>query len=69
MLPLVGAVCKKFHNEKVMNVKSERIRFMHDVSLRLANRVQLTNDGHHPYFDAVDNAFQLNVDFAQLVKI
>ena len=43
--------------------------FMHDVSLRLANRVQLTTDGHHAYLDAVDNAFQLQVDFEQLVKL
>jgi len=43
--------------------------FMYDVSSRLANRVQLTTDGHHAYLDAVDNASQLPVDFAQLVKI
>jgi hypothetical protein len=30
--------------------------FMLDVSERLANRVQLTTDGHHAYLDAVDNA-------------
>ncbi len=42
---------------------------MHYVSLRLANRVQLTTDGHHAYLDAVDNAFQLQDDFAQLVKL
>jgi len=122
-LPQIGEACAKFHNEKVVNVRSERIQcdelwsfcyakqknvtqdmpegsgdawtwtaidadsklivswlvgerdavaanyFMHDVSLRLANRVQLTTDGHHAYLDAVDNAFQLNVDFAQLVKM
>jgi hypothetical protein len=37
--------------------------------LRLTNRVQLTTDGHHAYLDAVDNAFQLDVDFAQSVKL
>jgi IS1 family transposase len=43
--------------------------FMYDVADRLANKVQLTTDGHHAYLEAVDNAFHLNIDFAQLVKI
>jgi IS1 family transposase len=124
LLVSVGAACAEFHNEKVVNVKSQRIQcdeiwsfvqakeknateeqketgagdvwtwtaidadsklivswlvgerdavaanyFMHDVSLRLTNRVQLTTDGHHAYLDAVDNAFKLDVDYAQLVKL
>ena len=36
---------------------------------RLANRVQLTSDGHRPYLDAVDTAFGDDVDYAMLVKI
>ena len=43
--------------------------FMTDVASRLANRVQLTSDGNRLYVDAVDDAFQGDVDFAQLVKI
>jgi len=43
--------------------------FMNDVAGRLANRVQLTTDGHRSYLDAVDAAFVGDVDYAQLVKI
>jgi IS1 family transposase len=43
--------------------------FMQDVAARLANRVQLTTDGHGPYLQAVEGAFGADVDFAQLVKL
>lgn len=43
--------------------------FMKDVASRLANKVQLTTDGHHAYLEAVDDAFALDIDFAQLIKI
>lgn len=43
--------------------------FMTDVASRLSNRVQLTTDGHRPYLQAVDNAFDGEIDFAQLRKI
>ena len=43
--------------------------FMHDVAARLANGVQLTTDGHKPYLQAVENAFEGKIDFAQLIKI
>jgi len=43
--------------------------FMQDVAARLANRVQLTTDGHRSYLDAVYGAFEDNIDYAQLVKI
>lgn len=43
--------------------------FMQDVADRLANRVQLTTDGHRAYLDAADAAFGSDVDFAQLVKL
>jgi hypothetical protein len=36
---------------------------------RLANRVQLTSDGHKAYLEAVEGAFGGDVDYAQLVKI
>ena len=43
--------------------------FMQDVSSRLANRVQLTTDGHRPYLSAVEAAFGSDVDYAMLIKI
>lgn len=42
--------------------------FMHDLAGRLSNRVQLTSDGHGAYLDAVDWAFESNIDYAQLIK-
>src|SRR5208282_793886 len=45
------------------------ITFMDDLKSRLANRVQLTSDGHRPYLEAVDNAFGDQVDYAMLQKI
>lgn len=42
---------------------------MDDLAKRLANRVQLTSDGHRAYLDAVDGAFGGAIDYAQLVKI
>jgi IS1 family transposase len=43
--------------------------FIDDLKSRLANRVQLTSDGHKMYLDAVEGAFGKDVDFAQLQKI
>ena len=43
--------------------------FVKDLAGRLANRVQITADGHKPYLVAVDAAFGSDVDFAQLIKI
>ena len=43
--------------------------FMHDLKSRLANRVQLTTDGHRAYLNAVEDAFGADVDYAQLVKV
>ena len=43
--------------------------FMQDVASRLANRVQLTTDGHKAYLDAVEDAFGANVDYAMLIKL
>ena len=42
--------------------------FMTDLADRLANRVQLTTDGHHAYLTAVDAAFHNDIDYAMLVK-
>lgn len=43
--------------------------FVADLASRLANRVQLTTDGHRPYLEAVDSAFGTDVDYAMLVKV
>jgi IS1 family transposase len=43
--------------------------FMDDLASRLANRVQLTSDGHRAYLEAVEGAFGCDVDYAQLVKM
>jgi IS1 family transposase len=43
--------------------------FINDLRERLANRVQLTTDGHKMYLSAVEGAFGANVDYAMLVKI
>jgi IS1 family transposase len=42
---------------------------MRDVAWRLTHRIQLTTDGLKAYWDAAANAFDCDVDFAQLVKI
>jgi IS1 family transposase len=42
--------------------------FMDDLSSRLANRVQLTTDGHKVYLEAVENAFGGDIDYAMLIK-
>jgi IS1 family transposase len=45
------------------------IAFMDDLRDRLANRVQLTSDGHRAYLEAVEGAFGGDVDYAMLVKL
>jgi hypothetical protein len=42
---------------------------MDDLARRLANRVQITSDGHRAYLEAVEGAFGGDVDYAQLVKL
>jgi IS1 family transposase len=42
---------------------------MDDLRSRIANRVQLTTDGHRAYLNAVEEAFGADVDYAQLVKL
>jgi IS1 family transposase len=44
-------------------------RFMLDLASRLANRIQLTTDGHRVYLQAVEDAFGSNIDYAMLVKM
>lgn len=43
--------------------------FINDLASRLANRVQLTTDGHRAYLDAVETAFGAGIDYAMLNKI
>jgi IS1 family transposase len=43
--------------------------FMSSLKSRLANRVQLTTDGHKVYLWAVEDAFGSEVDYAMLVKL
>jgi hypothetical protein len=43
--------------------------FMDDLAKRLANRVQLTTDGHKAYLEAVEGAFGADIDYAMLVKV
>jgi IS1 family transposase len=48
---------------------SAAYHFMHDLAGRLANRVQLTTDGHRAYLSAVEDAFGAGIDYAMLQKI
>jgi len=43
--------------------------FINDLKSRLANRVQLTTDGHKMYLEAIENVYGSEIDFAQLVKL
>jgi len=45
------------------------IAFTDDLAKRLANRVQITTDGHRAYLEAIEGAFGDDVDYAQLVKL
>lgn len=44
-------------------------QFMQDLASRVTTRIQLTSDGLRYYVEAVQGAFGMGVDFAQLVKI
>jgi IS1 family transposase len=45
------------------------IVLMDDLASRLANRVQLTTDGHKAYLDAVEGAFGADINYVILHKI
>jgi IS1 family transposase len=47
----------------------EAYKFMQDLAPRLANRVQLTTDGHKAYLEAIEGAFGSNIDYAMLIKL
>ena len=43
--------------------------FMSDLKSRLANRVQITTDGHKVYLWAIEDTFGQDVDYAMLIKL
>ncbi len=43
--------------------------FMRDLQARMANRVQLTTDGHGAYLKVVEDVFGIDIDYAMLVKL
>jgi IS1 family transposase len=45
------------------------IIFTDDLQSRLANRVQMTSDGHKAYLDAIATSFGGDVDYGMLIKI
>ena len=45
------------------------IELMDDLRSRLANRVQLSTDGHRAYLEAVEGAFGGDIDYAQVIKM
>ena len=45
------------------------LMLMDDLRGRLANRVQLTTDGHKPYLRAVEEAFGADIDYSMLIKL
>ena len=50
------------------NAESAKL-FIDDLAGRLANRVQLTTDGHKVYLEAIESAFGGSIDYAMLIKI
>ncbi|MEA2677846.1 MAG: hypothetical protein QOJ81_1987 [Chloroflexota bacterium] len=46
----------------------EAVDFLTDLKGRLANRIQLTTDGHIAYRGAVEYVFGSDIDYAQLIK-
>ena len=45
------------------------IELMDDLQARLANRVQISTDGHRAYLEAVEGAFGCDVDYGQVIKM
>lgn len=48
---------------------ADAYKFINDLAVRLAGRVQLTSDGHKGYLEAVEGAFGADIDYAQLIKL
>src|SRR6266567_1101817 len=49
-------------------MRSTATSSLKDLASRLTGRVQLSTDGQRWYHDAVDHAFGIDIDFAQIVK-
>jgi IS1 family transposase len=49
-------------------IKYARV-FIDDLASRMANRIQLTSDGHKAYLTAVEGSFGGDVDYAMLIKL
>ena len=49
--------------------KHSAYNFMRHAAERIIGRPQITTDAHRPYLEAVENAFGMEVDYAQLHKI
>ena len=45
------------------------LMLMDDLRQRLANRMQLTTDGHRAYLQAVEEPFGADIDYAMLIKL
>jgi IS1 family transposase len=43
--------------------------FIQDLADRLANRVQVTTDGHKVYLEAIEAAFGCDIDYSMLIKL
>jgi hypothetical protein len=43
--------------------------FIDDLAGRLANKVQITTDGHKAYLEAIEEAFGSEIDYAMLIKL
>jgi IS1 family transposase len=43
--------------------------FVNDLAGRLANRPQISTDGHRMYLEAIEGAFGTDVDYAMIVKL
>jgi IS1 family transposase len=46
----------------------EAMQFVNDLASRMANRIQLTSDGHRPYLYTVPGAFEGDIDYGMLIK-
>jgi IS1 family transposase len=57
--------CWHVGNRRISDAKL----FIGDLAGRLANRVQLSTDGHKPYLTAVDQHFGEDIDYGVIVKI
>jgi hypothetical protein len=52
----------------LLDRRTDASRCAHDLRSCLANRVQLTMDGHKPNPQAVEESFGADIDYAMLVK-